>query len=123
MNANCNALKAYRPTRRDFLCGLGAGAVVAGASGLAPRLARAASSSHFTRLFPHLPPFAESSPALIAALLDIGKPGGIMDANDNLAAGPIALITDPSLSLNNPTPCCPMARPARPSWGNSSTTT
>jgi hypothetical protein len=35
-------------------------------------------------------------------LLDIGKPGGILDANDDLAAGPVALIVDPALSLNNP---------------------
>ena len=108
MNATCNDCAAtYRPTRREFLCGLGAGALVAGASVMAPGLARAASSTRFTRLFPHLPPFAESSPALIAALLDIGKPGGIMDANDNLSAGPIALIVDPSLSLNNPNALLP----------------
>ena len=56
----------------------------------------------FTRLFPNLPPFAEASPALNAALLDIGRPGGAMDAGDNLAAGPIALIVDPLLSANNP---------------------
>src|SRR5439155_549472 len=40
------------------------------------------------------------------ALMALGAPGGIMDANDDLAAGPEALITDPNLSLinrNNPT--------------------
>jgi hypothetical protein len=37
-----------------------------------------------------------------AALRDIGKPGGILDAADNLAAGPVQLIVDPALSLNNP---------------------
>jgi hypothetical protein len=37
-----------------------------------------------------------------AALTDLGKPGGVLDANDNLAAGPVLLITDPSLSANNP---------------------
>ena len=55
----------------------------------------------FGRLF-DLPPFAEDSQALQEALLDIGRPGGIMDANDDLAAGPIELITDLSLSENNP---------------------
>src|SRR5919197_438007 len=28
--------------------------------------------------------------------------GGALDAKDNLAAGPVSLITDPSLSANNP---------------------
>ncbi len=110
MNAARIAHGSCGPTRREFLSGLGAGALVAATNVFAPGLAQAASSassSHFTRLFPHLPPFAESSPALIAALLDIGKPGGIMDANDNLAAGPIALITDPALSLNNPNALLP----------------
>ncbi|MGI9025045.1 MAG: hypothetical protein ACR2GP_05610 [Burkholderiaceae bacterium] len=111
MNANDftrgNARSTFHLTRREFLCSLGAGALVAGAGALAPGRVHAASSTHFTRLFPHLPPFAESSPALIAALLDIGKPGGIMDANDNLAAGPIALIVDPALSINNPNALLP----------------
>ena len=38
--------------------------------------------------------------------MELGRPGGIMDANDDLAAGPVALIVDPNLSLinrNNPT--------------------
>jgi len=50
----------------------------------------------FGRMFPHLPPFAEPSPALDAALRDIGKPGGILDAHDDLAAGPTALVVDPA---------------------------
>jgi len=53
-------------------------------------------------MFPMLRAFAEPSAALEAALLDIGKPGGILDAKDNLAAGPVALIVDPALNLNNP---------------------
>jgi hypothetical protein len=39
-------------------------------------------------------------------LLELGKPGGIMDPNDDLAAGPVALIADPALNQtnrNNPT--------------------
>jgi Animal haem peroxidase len=37
-----------------------------------------------------------------AALIRLGKRGGPLDAADNLAAGPVNLITDPLLSLNNP---------------------
>jgi Animal haem peroxidase len=56
----------------------------------------------FGRMFHHLPPFAPPSPIVKAALMEMGKPGGILDAKDNLAAGPIALITDPTLNVNNP---------------------
>lgn len=55
----------------------------------------------FGRMFPDLPPFAAPSAALTAALLEIGKAGGILDAKDDLAAGPVALIVDPALSQNN----------------------
>jgi hypothetical protein len=48
-----------------------------------------------------LPPFAEDSQALQEAFVDIGRPGGIMDANDDLSAGPVELITNPALSENN----------------------
>jgi hypothetical protein len=56
----------------------------------------------FGRIFPTLPPFAPASDAIKAALIDIGKPGGLLDAKDDLSQGPAALITDPSLSVNNP---------------------
>jgi hypothetical protein len=95
---------SVRRARRRFLgtlSALGAGAAL-------PALARPASASRFTRMFPHLPPFAETSPALVAALLDLGRAGGPMDARDNLAAGPIALITDPALRVNNPDAPLPM---------------
>jgi hypothetical protein len=58
-------------------------------------------STRFARLFPHLQPFGVPSPQLTAALLDIGRAGGIMDARDNLAAGPAALITEAGLNINN----------------------
>ncbi len=48
-----------------------------------------------------MPPFAEASEKLSAALLEIGKPGGVLDAKDNLAAGAVNLIVDPALSANN----------------------
>ncbi|HVL99412.1 MAG TPA: peroxidase family protein [Egibacteraceae bacterium] len=48
-----------------------------------------------------LPSFASPSPRLTEALTDIGKPGGLLDARDHLAAGPVALIVDPAQSINN----------------------
>jgi hypothetical protein len=58
-------------------------------------------ADRFGRIF-HLPSFAEPGPGVEAALVELGKPGGLMDANDLLAAGPEQLIADPSLSANNP---------------------
>jgi hypothetical protein len=66
------------------------------------------SATTFGRLFPGLPPFAHDTPALRAALLAIGAPGGMLDAKDDLFGpngGPVKLITDPNQSLvnrNNP---------------------
>jgi Animal haem peroxidase len=63
-------------------------------------------TGHFGRMFRNLPPFASPTNAVRDALMELGSPGGIMDANDDLAAGPVALIVDPNLSLinrNNPT--------------------
>ena len=51
----------------------------------------------FGRMF-HLPPFAAPSNPVRAALLELGKRGGVMDAQDNLAAGPIELIVNQLLS-------------------------
>src|SRR5207245_6459224 len=53
-------------------------------------------------MFPNLPPFAAATDAVRAALADLGKPGGLLDANDDLTKGPVLLITDLSLSANNP---------------------
>lgn len=60
---------------------------------------------HFGRMF-HLPPFALPTDAVRDALLELGSADGILDAADDLAASPVALIVDPNLSLvnrNNPT--------------------
>jgi len=111
-------LESQAVTRRRFLGRLGVGAAGAAALGTAGNIgigalegvgafadaASPASSSplFFGRVFPDLPAFAPPSDALAAALRDIGKPGGYLDAKDNLAAGPVLLITDPSLSVNNP---------------------
>ena len=115
------------PSRRDFLKGVGvAGAGLAAASvgaggGLMAPTARAADPSvvagaggysrgggapltsvDFGRMFPSLSPFAEATDTVRGALLEVGKPGGIMDAGDVLAAGPKALIVDPAVN-GNPT--------------------
>ncbi len=63
-------------------------------------------TGNFGRMFRNLPPFAPPNNAVRDALMELGREGGIMDANDDLAAGPVALITDPNLQLinrNNPT--------------------
>jgi hypothetical protein len=49
-----------------------------------------------------LPTFAPQSLKVEAALRELGRPGGLLDAADPLAAGPKALIVDLSLSANNP---------------------
>ncbi len=55
----------------------------------------------FGRLFPTLPPFAPDTPSIREALVRLGARGGPMDAEDVLT-DPIALITDPGLSVDNP---------------------
>jgi hypothetical protein len=47
-----------------------------------------------------LPPFADGNSTVIAALMEIGQQGGILDAHDDLAAGPKALIIDPAVNGN-----------------------
>src|SRR5262249_48636373 len=102
-------------SRRGFLRRAGAGAgVVALGGGVAGAFSRpvrgaparslyaSTSSQTFGRLFPNLTQFAPPSPGLDRAMLALGAQGGLLDAQDQLSAGPIKLITDPSLSLNNP---------------------
>jgi Animal haem peroxidase len=80
------------------------GAVAVG--GLAPPAVRSAyaqtSPQVFGRMFPNLPAFAPANDQVRAALRDIGKAGGLLDARDNLAAGPVQLVADLTLSANNP---------------------
>jgi hypothetical protein len=103
--------RSGRISRRTFLRAIGTGGVMASTTSLLT--ARGAHAQvrprrfvihedRFGRIFSEFPPFANPSPALEAALRDIGRPGGILDAKDNLAAGPVALIVDPALSVNNP---------------------
>jgi Animal haem peroxidase len=112
-------------SRRQFLKGAtaaGAGLVAGSVGGAGPAAATVgarsplspggyahgnggapASSVDFGRIFPDLPPFADANDAaVIPALLAVGQPGGILDAQDDLAAGPKALIVDPTVN-GNPT--------------------
>jgi hypothetical protein len=91
--------------RRAFLATAGAatiGATMTRQADASPRQGSAARQDRFTRLFPMLPPFAEPGRRINRAMLELGRPGGLLDANDDLAAGPVLLITDPDLSLHNP---------------------
>jgi hypothetical protein len=75
--------------------------VVGGAAGQDAQQDRLVAPDSFGRMF-HLPPFAPPTPRVKAALTELGRRGGLLDANDDLAAGPVALIVDPALSVNNP---------------------
>jgi Animal haem peroxidase/TAT (twin-arginine translocation) pathway signal sequence len=125
--------KSDRPSRRQFLKGVGvAGAgLVAGSLGAESAVAHPKkyrpprhhghhghvggggstyklppgapqSPTEFGRIFPKLKPFAEPTNKVLTALREVGKPGGIMDAKDNLAAGGKALIVDPTVNGNPP---------------------
>jgi hypothetical protein len=102
--------------RRTFLRLVGIGGAVASSSqvvGVADALAQgpgrrfALREDRFGRIFPDLPPFFSSvTDELKAAMVEIGKPGGVLDANDDLSKGAALLITDLALSAsnrNNPT--------------------
>jgi len=102
-------------TRREFLGAIGAGAIApallgvpgAQAQSLEQSLERLLRGRHvlrpdrFGRLFPDLPPFATPGGALDAALRELGRKGGLMDAKDDLAAGPVQLIVDAEKSKTN----------------------
>jgi hypothetical protein len=110
-------------SRREFLKGAGAagagllaGSVSAGVGGAVPDAAATpsaggpaavgsapSSSVDFGRMFPDLPPFADASDRrVVDALLEVGMQGGVLDARDDLAVGPKALIVDPTVN-GNPT--------------------
>lgn len=92
--------------RRKLLASIG---TVAAASAMPSVLAAAPlqpqrsvlPDGRFGRMFPGLRPFAQPSRHLSEALLELGRPGGILDAQDDLAAGPVRLITDPALNIHN----------------------
>ena len=68
---------------------------------IVPPRSRYSDEGRFGRLFGNLPPFAADTPDVRAALLEIGKVGGIMDAKDDLTKSPKDLITNPALSAKN----------------------
>ncbi len=96
-----------RLSRRRFIGGLGVTAAGTVAVSAVPTIIRgdnalaATPADRFGRMFPDLPPFIPADDRRRAALADMGKPGGIMDAKDPLNEGPIRLITNPELSPNN----------------------
>jgi hypothetical protein len=116
MNSQAHDEQSASISRRRFLGGLGVAALATSApSAFLVNGAQAQTHSRrfviredrFGRLFPDLPPFfRKNSPRLRAALRDIGRPGGMLDARDELGDGgeaaAIALIVDPALSVNNP---------------------
>ena len=107
MKKNRIKVSRHDPHRRNFLKLIGVNAAAAWAAGQWSRtLARAAApvdqtiAENFGRMF-RLPPFAPPTDAVRAALSELGKAGGIMDAKDDLSAGPVKLITEDSLNLVN----------------------
>lgn len=103
--------RIMRRSAQSWMVFVALGAAVAGgASGVSGRepqgrgqhpAPRAGGPDSFGRMF-ELPPFAAPTPQVHAALMELGKRGGLMDAGDDLNADPLALITDPALSVNNP---------------------
>lgn len=93
-------------SRRRFLKKVGTGAAAAWALGTLGSPAKAMASDersegdNFGRMF-RLAPFAPATDIVRAALTELGKPGGILDAKDDLTKGPILLITDLTLSNGN----------------------
>jgi heme peroxidase len=85
---------------------VGGGAAVAAPPALADAPATTssggapASSVDFGRIFPNLPPFATATKPVRAALAEVGMQAGILDAQDDLAAGPKALIVNPTVNGN-----------------------
>jgi Animal haem peroxidase len=98
-------------SRRRFLASVATAAVASGVPGVLraqpSRRRFVIREDRFGRMFPGLEPFfRENSRRLQEALRDIGKPGGILDAEDELGDGgrqaAIDLIVNPELSRNNP---------------------
>lgn len=104
-----NGETTSRFTRRGFLGGIGAGAIGAAGTIASPEELVAQQISHtttrsdrFSRMFDRLQPFADAGLRVQSALREMGAKNGLLDAKDQLSAGPIQLIVDPALSVNNP---------------------
>ena len=96
-----------RFTRRRFLGAVATGAVAVGARGAvgldaAHATPPAVPPDRFGRMF-ELPPFVDpDDPELRARLLALGARHGLLDADDHLEVGPIALIADPAFNGDSP---------------------
>ena len=92
--------------RRNFIkSSLAASAAVTVGGGFAnigSVFAQGRNPNRFGRMFPRLRPFATANPQVRAALLQMGRAGGMMDAKDDLTKSPAELITNLALSANNP---------------------
>ncbi len=89
-------IKNYRLTASIIVLATLAAPVVGGAPP-----ANVSCRDRFGRMFDHLHSFAPPTGKVRAALMELGKPGGILDAEDDLTEGPVALIVNPALSANN----------------------
>ena len=100
-------------SRRTFLKGVGVGVGAASVAGAGAGAAYAMTHptlnpNNFSRIFPDQMPFFHdlipfgATDQLRDALRDMGKPGGLLDAKDKLAAGPVALIADAAVNGNSP---------------------
>jgi hypothetical protein len=107
------ATDASAVTRRTFLTGIGAGAagtIVSPPGALAQEAGALTQienvtvattrTDRFSRMF-ELRAFAEPTAAVQQGLIEMGAPGGLLDAKDPLGEGPIRLITNPELSPDN----------------------
>lgn len=91
-------------SRRGFLGTVGLGAATA-ATGVLPGAGADAAAPHptpatFGRLFA-APSFADATPDVVAALTELGRPGGLLDAGDALDRSAKDLIVDLALSAGN----------------------
>jgi hypothetical protein len=66
-----------------------------------------AGSADLVGAFPDPSAIADANDTVPTALVEMGRPGGIMDAGDQLSAGPKALIVDPTVN-GNPTASNPL---------------
>ena len=62
---------------------------------------QAVGPAQFSRIFEGAQPFDEVDDEPTAMLAELGARGGLLDAKDPLEEGPIRLITEPELSVNN----------------------
>jgi hypothetical protein len=109
-----NNRKPARLTRRKFLSSIGRGALTFAIPSVlripptdasrapAHRSRFVIAEDRFGRMFPQLAPYAQPSRQLQEALIEIGKPGGILDAKDAVDRGPVELIVNLDLSKDNP---------------------